>query len=87
MSADIARTNISNAWLHLEKIYCRKSQQPRGLAAKNGPISGGKVGQVIEQALRRLREDDLESAYREASAADAPDWDTTTGDGLSHETW
>jgi hypothetical protein len=43
--------------------------------------------QVIEQALRRLREDDLESAYREASAADAPDWDTTTGDGLSHETW
>jgi Arc/MetJ-type ribon-helix-helix transcriptional regulator len=43
--------------------------------------------QVIEQALRRLREDDLESAYREASRADAPDWDATVGDGLSHETW
>lgn len=25
-------------------MYCRKSQQPRGLATKNGPISGGKVG-------------------------------------------
>ena len=43
--------------------------------------------QVIEQALRRLREDDLESAYREASAADAADWDATGGDGLSHATW
>jgi Arc/MetJ-type ribon-helix-helix transcriptional regulator len=43
--------------------------------------------QVIEQALRRLREDDLESAYREASAAAAADWDTTAGDGLSHEAW
>ncbi len=43
--------------------------------------------QVIEHALRRLREDDLESAYREASAAAAPDWDATASDGLSHEAW
>ena len=43
--------------------------------------------QVIERALRRLREDDLESAYREASAAEAADWDATAGDGLPHETW
>ena len=43
--------------------------------------------QVIEQALRRLREDDLESAYREASATDAAEWDATAGDGLSHEPW
>ncbi|WP_295608179.1 CopG family transcriptional regulator [uncultured Lamprocystis sp.] len=43
--------------------------------------------QVIEQALRRLREDDLESAYREAAATDAAEWDATAGDGLSHEPW
>jgi site-specific recombinase XerC len=51
MSEDIARTNISNAWLHFEKICCRKSQQPRGLAAKNGPISGGKVGHVLRHSF------------------------------------
>jgi Arc/MetJ-type ribon-helix-helix transcriptional regulator len=45
--------------------------------------------QVIEQALRRLREDQLEAAYQEAAIADASAWksDATVGDGLSHETW
>ena len=43
--------------------------------------------QVIEQALRRLREDDLESAYREAYASPAEDWDATASDGLPHEAW
>ncbi|MBK1618676.1 CopG family transcriptional regulator [Lamprobacter modestohalophilus] len=46
---------------------------------------------VIEQALLRLREDELESAYRDA-AADARldsniDADGTISDGLSHEAW
>jgi metal-responsive CopG/Arc/MetJ family transcriptional regulator len=45
--------------------------------------------QVIEQALLRLREDQLEAAYRESSVADAVTWegDPTVGDGLAHETW
>lgn len=47
--------------------------------------------QVIEHALRRLREDDLEVAYREAAVEVDPDldpdWDRVTGDGLAHETW
>jgi Arc/MetJ-type ribon-helix-helix transcriptional regulator len=43
--------------------------------------------QVIEQALRRLRTDELEAAYREASAADLSEWNTTLSDGLSHEAW
>ena len=43
--------------------------------------------QVIEQALRRLREEDLESAYREAATEVTTEWDGTVGDGLSHETW
>lgn len=42
--------------------------------------------QVIEHALRKLREDELEAAYREASA-DESDWDATAGDGLAHEAW
>ena len=43
--------------------------------------------QVIEHALRRLREEDLEAAYREAAAELDPDWAPTTGDGLAHEAW
>ena len=43
--------------------------------------------QVVEQALRRLREDELEAAYREASAADLSEWDVTLSDGLPHEAW
>jgi len=43
--------------------------------------------QVVEQALRRLREDELEAAYREASVAPAGEWDTTVSDGLPHEAW
>lgn len=47
--------------------------------------------QVIEHALRRLREEDLEASYREAAAEQdpdwEPDWDQATGDGLAHETW
>jgi Arc/MetJ-type ribon-helix-helix transcriptional regulator len=43
--------------------------------------------QVIEYALRRLREEELESAYREAAADGDADWDAVVGDGLSHEAW
>lgn len=43
--------------------------------------------QVIEQALRRLREEDLESAYREAGSEVTTEWEGTVADGLSHEAW
>ncbi|WP_020506091.1 ribbon-helix-helix domain-containing protein [Lamprocystis purpurea] len=43
--------------------------------------------QVVEQALRRLREDELEAAYREASAPDLSEWDVTLSDGLPDEAW
>jgi len=43
--------------------------------------------QVIELALELLRHQELEQAYRQASAEVDPDWDLTVGDGLTHETW
>jgi hypothetical protein len=47
--------------------------------------------QVIEHALQRLRQEDLETAYREAAAERdlnrEPDWDLASSDGLAHETW
>lgn len=47
--------------------------------------------QVIEHALHRLRQEDLEAAYREATAEldpdREPDWVLTSSDGLAHETW
>jgi metal-responsive CopG/Arc/MetJ family transcriptional regulator len=43
--------------------------------------------QVIELALDLLRFQELEQAYKEASAEIDPDWELTTGDGLTDETW
>lgn len=43
--------------------------------------------QVVELALRKLREQDLESAYREAAAEHDPEWDHTSADGLQDEAW
>lgn len=43
--------------------------------------------QVIEQALRRLQDEELESAYRAAAAEGTAEWEVTSSDGLQHETW
>ena len=43
--------------------------------------------QVVEQALALLQEQELESAYREASLEIDSDWELTTADGLADETW
>jgi Arc/MetJ-type ribon-helix-helix transcriptional regulator len=42
---------------------------------------------VIERALRRLREDELERAYAESAASADPDWNVASGDGLADEAW
>lgn len=43
--------------------------------------------QVVELALRKLREQELESAYREASGETDPVWEQTAADGLNDEAW
>lgn len=43
--------------------------------------------QVIEQALQLLREQELETAYREANQEVNSDWELTVADGLADETW
>ena len=43
--------------------------------------------QVIELALELLRNQELESAYREASSEIDSAWDITIADGLTDETW
>lgn len=43
--------------------------------------------QVIEQALELLRNQELEEAYRLASAENDSAWDVTLADGLTDETW
>jgi metal-responsive CopG/Arc/MetJ family transcriptional regulator len=42
---------------------------------------------VFEDALKLLREKDLEAAYRAASAEIDDEWESTAGDGLEDETW
>ncbi|OCQ99745.1 CopG family transcriptional regulator [Oscillatoriales cyanobacterium USR001] len=43
--------------------------------------------QVIEVALKLLQNQELESAYRQASSEIDPAWDITIADGLTDETW
>jgi metal-responsive CopG/Arc/MetJ family transcriptional regulator len=43
--------------------------------------------QVIEKALQLLRTQELEQAYREASAEVDNDWEITITDGLADEAW
>lgn len=44
--------------------------------------------QVVELALRKLREQELESAYREASGELDPAWNEANSDGLlNDEAW
>ena len=43
--------------------------------------------QVVEEALALLQEQELENAYREASLEIDSDWELTTADGLTDETW
>ena len=43
--------------------------------------------QVIEVALELLRNQELESAYRQASTEVDSAWDVTVADGLTDETW
>ncbi len=43
--------------------------------------------QVIEEALQLLRNQELEEAYRQASAENDNAWDITSSDGLADETW
>jgi metal-responsive CopG/Arc/MetJ family transcriptional regulator len=43
--------------------------------------------QVIEEALELLRNQELEEAYRQASAEVDNAWDVTLTDGLADETW
>ena len=43
--------------------------------------------QVISEALSLLEMQELEKAYREASAEIDEAWENTAGDGLGDETW
>ncbi|GAB1542075.1 hypothetical protein NUACC21_47490 [Scytonema sp. NUACC21] len=43
--------------------------------------------EVIEEAVKLLREQELEKAYREANQEIDETWDTVVADGLTDETW
>jgi len=61
--------------------FVEKYRKTRGLKSRS---------QVFEEALKLLRSQDLESAYREASMDDEKtnrDWESVVSDGLTDETW
>lgn len=61
--------------------FIDRYRSDRGLKARS---------EVIDQALRLLKQQSLEAAYTEAYAEMSQEdslWDITTGDGLSDEAW
>jgi antitoxin ParD1/3/4 len=61
--------------------FIDRYRSDRGLKARS---------EVIDQALRLLKQQSLEAAYTEAYSEMAEEdalWDVTTGDGLSDEAW
>jgi len=43
--------------------------------------------QVFEEAVKLLRNRELEAAYREANADADKEWENTVADGLTDEAW
>ncbi|MGH7905171.1 MAG: ribbon-helix-helix protein, CopG family [Candidatus Binataceae bacterium] len=43
--------------------------------------------QVFEEAIKMLRNRELEAAYREAGTSSDKAWEITAADGLADETW
>ncbi len=74
--------------MRAEKLSISLTSEPVALIeAYRAAHSIKSRSRVIKLALCRLREEDLESAYRKASAEAGLEWDVTTGDGLADEAW
>jgi antitoxin MazE9 len=61
--------------------FVEKYRKTRGLRSRS---------QVFEEALKLLRNQELEAAYRAASEDDEKtnrEWESTISDGLTDETW
>lgn len=49
--------------------------------------SGLKRSQVFEEAIKLLRRQELEAAYREAVRETDKEWEVVASDGLADEAW
>lgn len=52
-----------------------------------GKTHGLKRSKVFEEAVKLLRNRELEGAYTESGSELAKTWESTIADGLAHETW
>ncbi len=52
-----------------------------------GKTRGLKRSKVFEEAVKLLRNRELEAAYREIGSKLAKVWESTIADGLADETW
>jgi metal-responsive CopG/Arc/MetJ family transcriptional regulator len=74
--------------MHAEKISISLPAETVGFLEAYRTAHGVKTrSQVIDMALKQMRERELEAAYREASAEADAVWEVTAADGLSDETW
>lgn len=74
--------------MHAEKLSISLPAETVGFLEAYRTTHGVKTrSQVIDMALKQMRERELEAAYRDASAEVDPAWDITVADGLSDETW
>jgi metal-responsive CopG/Arc/MetJ family transcriptional regulator len=74
--------------MHAEKLSISLPAETLGFLETYRTAHGVKTrSQVVDMALKQMRERELESAYQEAAAEADTVWEVTAADGLSDETW
>jgi len=74
MGAEKLSISLPDSLTGFVETYRKK----RGLKSRSG---------VFEEAIKLLRDRELETAYREANSEIDDVWDNASSDGLSDETW
>ncbi len=73
--------------MSVAKLSVSLSEELVGFVEKYRQKHALKRPQVFEQAVKLLRNRELETAYREANAEIDKAWEKTVADGLADEAW
>ncbi len=73
--------------MSVAKLSVSLPDELAGFVENYGKKRGLNRSQVFEEAVKLLRNRELEAAYRQADAEADKDWESTAADGLPDEAW
>ena len=73
--------------MSVAKLSISLSDELTGFVENYGKKRGLNRSQVFEEAVKLLRNRELEAAYREANTDADKEWENTVADGLTDEAW